>query len=126
MQITFFAAMEETLKKALRTGIQTLISVTEEVRHGLTVLENDIHTLNRRIADSRTIENTGEKLDELIEKSIKAIRDYEERATQISQQIQQYLGQVDPMARQSVEELSQKLNALSENLAKAREMPPKS
>lgn len=123
MQITFFAAMEETLKKALRTGIQTLISVTEEVRHGLTVLENDIQALNRRIGESKTMETTGEKLDELIDRSVQAIREYETRATQISQQIQQYLEQVDPMARQSVEELSQKLQALSQKLA-AEKTPP--
>lgn len=119
----FFAAMEETLKKALRTGIQALISVTEEVRHGLTVLETDIQTLNRRIGESKTIENTGEKLDALIERSITAIREYESRATHISRQIQQYLEQVDPVARQSVEELSQKLQALSQSLATDKTPP---
>jgi DNA repair ATPase RecN len=123
MQITFFAAMEETLKKALRTGIQTLISVTEEIRHGLTVIENDIQALNRRIGESKTIEITGEKLDQLIERSVRAIREYETRAIEISQQIQQYLEQVDPMARESVEELSQKLQALSQKLA-AEKTPP--
>lgn len=124
MQITFFAAMEETLKKALRTGIQALISVTEEVRHGLTVLENDIQALNRRIGESKTIEKTGEKLDQLIDRSVQAIQEYEARATRISQQIQQYLEQLDPMARQSVEELLQKLQALSQKLA-AEKAPPK-
>ena len=63
MQITFFAAMEETLKKALRTGIETLVSVTEEVRHGLTVLDRDIQALNRRISESRTAETTNQQVD---------------------------------------------------------------
>jgi tRNA(Phe) wybutosine-synthesizing methylase Tyw3 len=116
--------MEETLKKALRTGIQTLISVTEEVRHGLTILENDIQALSRRIGESKAIETGGEKLDELIERSIQAIREYERRATRISQQIQQYLAQVDPMARQSVVELAQKLQALSQKLTAEKEAPP--
>lgn len=117
MQITFFTAMEETLKKALRTGIQTLISVTEEVRHGLTVLENDIRELSAKVGDAKPLEKTGQKLDELVEKSINAIRAYEERAVAVSRKIQEYLGEVDPTARQSVEELSRKLNSLSHKLS---------
>ncbi len=116
MQVTFFAAMEETLKKALRTGIEALISVTEEVRHGLTVLDRDIQQLSQRIATSNTAETTNEKLDELIEKSIKAIRDYEQRATEVSRAVQGYLEQVDPMARQSVQELADKVSILSKSL----------
>jgi DNA repair exonuclease SbcCD ATPase subunit len=108
--------MEEGLKKALRTGIETLISVTEEVRHGLTVLDKDIQTLSQRVAESNTAENVNQKLDELIEKSISAIKDYERRATELSQTIQGHLEQVDPMARESIEELSQKLTALSKSL----------
>jgi hypothetical protein len=108
--------MEETLKKALKTGIETLISVTEEVRHGLTVLDRDIQDLSRRVAESNTAEKANVKLDELIEKSVAAIRDYERRATEISQSIQKHLSEVDPMARQSVEELSEKLNGLAQSL----------
>lgn len=108
--------MEETLKKALKTGIETLISVTEEVRHGLTVLDRDIQDLNRRISESRTAEVTNQKVDELIEKAVHAIRDYEQRATQLSQAIQVQLEQVDPMARQSVQELSDKLSALAKSI----------
>ncbi len=117
MEITIFAVMEETLKKALKTGIETLISVTEEVRHGLTVLDKDIQELSRRVKDSNTAEKANEKLDELIDKSVSAIRDYERRATEISQKVQQHLSEVDPMARQSVEELSEKLNALAKSLS---------
>jgi chromosome segregation ATPase len=117
MEITIFAVMEETLKKALKTGIETLISVTEEVRHGLTVLDKDIQELSRRVKDSNTAEKANEKLDELVEKSVAAIRDYERRATEISQKVQQHLSEVDPMARQSVEELSEKLNALAKSLS---------
>jgi DNA repair ATPase RecN len=94
-----------------------LISVTEEVRHGLTVLENDIQALKRLIGEAKTIETTGEKLDAIIARLVEAIRAYEARATEISRQIQQYLEQVDPMARQSVEELAQKLQALSQKLS---------
>jgi len=108
--------MEETLKKALKTGIETLISVTEEVRHGLTVLDRDIQALNRKISESKTAENTNQKVDELIEKAVLAIRDYESRATELSRSIQEHLSQVDPMARQSVQELSDKLTALAKNL----------
>jgi DNA repair ATPase RecN len=117
MQISFFAPMEGSIKAALRTGIQALISVTEEVRHGLTVLENDIQALKRLIGEAKTIETTGEKLDAIIARLVEAIRAYEARATEISRQIQQYLEQVDPMARQSVEELAQKLQALSQKLS---------
>lgn len=116
--------MEDTLKKALRSGIQTLISVTEEVRHGLTVLENDIQALSRKVSDSRVAESGGEKLDELVERSVRAIREYEARATEISRTIQGYLEQVDPMARQSVEELAEKLHALSQNLEKNSPVKP--
>ena len=116
MQVTFFAAMEETLKKALRTGIETLVSVTEEVRHGLTVLDRDIQALNRRISESRTAETTNQKVDELIDKAVVAIKDYEIRATELSRAIPGHLEQVDPMARQSVQELADKLNALAKSL----------
>lgn len=116
MQITFFTVMEETLKKALRTGIETLISVTEEVRHGLTVLDRDIQELSRKVTDANIAGKTNDKLDGLIDKSVTAIRDYERRATELSRTIQQHLSDVDPMARQSVEELAEKLNALAKSL----------
>jgi phage shock protein A len=116
MQITIFTVMEETLKKALRTGIETLISVTEEVRHGLTVLDRDIQQLSRKVTGSNTAGKANEKLDALIEKSVTAIRDYEQRATALSRSIQQHLSDVDPMARQSVEELAEKLNTLAKSL----------
>ena len=101
MEITIFAVMEETLKKALKTGIETLISVTEEVRHGLTVLDKDIQDLSRRVKESNTAEKANEKLDELVEKSVAAIKEYEQRATEISRKVQQHLAEVDPLARQS-------------------------
>lgn len=123
MQITFFTAMEETLKKALRTGIQTLISVTEEVRHGLTVLENDIRELRAKIEDAKPLEVTEQKLDELVEKAIGAIHAYEERAIAVSRKMQEYLEQVDPTARQSVEELVQKVNNLSQKLSEGKLHP---
>jgi len=116
MQITFFTFMEETLKRALKSGIDTLISVTEEVRHGLTILDRDIQNLNRKVKESNTAERVGEKLDTMIEKSITAIKDYETRATELSRSIQQHLADVDPMARQSVEELAEKLGALAKSL----------
>lgn len=116
MQITIFAAMEETLKKALRTGIEALVSVTEEVRHGLTVLDRDIQELSRRVTDAKTADVANEKLDQLIEKSVRAIRDYEARATELSRAIQTHLNDVDPMARKSVEELSEKLSQLANSL----------
>lgn len=117
MESTIFAVMEETLKKALKTGIETLISVTEEVRHGLTVLDKDIQDLSRRVKESNTAEKANEKLDELVEKSVAAIKEYEQRATEISRKVQQHLAEVDPLARQSVEELSEKLNALAKSLS---------
>ncbi|MBS0616788.1 MAG: hypothetical protein JSR44_01265 [Spirochaetes bacterium] len=116
MQITFFTFMEETLKRALKSGIDTLISVTEEVRHGLTILDRDIQNLNRKVKESNTAERAGEKLDAMIEKSITAIKDYEARATELSRSIQQHLAEVDPLARQSVEELAEKLGALAKSL----------
>lgn len=116
--------MEETLKKALKTGIETLISVTEEVRHGLTVLDKDIQDLSRRVKESNTAEKANEKLDELVEKSVAAIKEYEQRATEISRKVQQHLAEVDPLARQSVEELSEKLNALAKSLSGREPSPP--
>lgn len=116
--------MEETLKKALKTGIETLISVTEEVRHGLTVLDKDIQDLSKRVKDSNAAEKANEKLDELVEKSVAAIKEYEQRATEISRKVQQHLAEVDPMARQSVEELSEKLNALAKSLSGRDTSPP--
>ncbi|MBN8221996.1 MAG: hypothetical protein J0L53_13815 [Spirochaetes bacterium] len=124
MEITIFAVMEETLKKALKTGIETLISVTEEVRHGLTVLDKDIQDLSRRVKESNTAEKANEKLDELVEKSVAAIKEYEQRATEISRKVQQHLAEVDPLARQSVEELSEKLNALAKSLSGREPSPP--
>lgn len=108
--------MEETLKKALRTGIEALVSVTEEVRHGLSVLDRDIQELSRRVSDSNTADVANEKLDALIEKSVKSIRDYEARATELSRAIQGHLNDVDPMARKSVEELAEKLTSLANSL----------
>jgi|JI10StandDraft_1071094.scaffolds.fasta_scaffold290499_3 chromosome segregation ATPase len=124
MEIAFLAVMEETLKKALKTGIETLISVTEEVRHGLTVLDKDIQDLSRRVKDSNAAEKANEKLDELVEKSVAAIKEYEQRATEISRKVQQHLAEVDPLARQSVEELSEKLNALAKSLGGRDPSPP--
>lgn len=108
--------MEETLKKALKSGIETLISVTEEVRHGLTVLDRDVQALSRRVTESNTAEITGQKLDEMVEKTIQAIREYETRATEVSRSIQAHLAEVDPKARQSVEELAQKIAELTKSL----------
>jgi len=116
MEITFFTAMEETLKKALKSGIETLISVTEEVRHGLAVLDRDVQNLSRKVSESNTAEVTSEKLDALVEKTITAIRNYETRATDVSRAIQAHLAEVDPMARQSVDELAQKIADLTKSL----------
>ncbi|HRP68456.1 MAG TPA: hypothetical protein PLY93_02905 [Turneriella sp.] len=120
MQITFFTYMEDALKKALSTGVQTLISVTEEVRHGLTVLDKDIQNFRRQISLSNATDDTTAKIEALIQKSIATIRDYEERAVEISRTIQKRLAEVDPMAVDNIQELTKKISLLNKEIIKTK------
>ncbi|MBV6494064.1 MAG: hypothetical protein LDLANPLL_02090 [Turneriella sp.] len=112
--------MEEALKKALQTGVQTLISVTEEVRHALSVLDRDIQNFGKEIIPPHPSQDVGTKLTFFVEKSISAIREYEERATKVSQKIQKYLEELEPTTGASIRELSEKLGLLAKEMSKEK------
>ncbi len=108
--------MEEAIKKALSTGVQTLISVTEEVRHGLIVLEEEVKTLNQKIREANVAESTGAKLDALVTRSLQAVEQYEKQAAEITALFQNFLEKGDSMTRQSVDELLGQVQALAKSI----------
>lgn len=116
LQVTFFTLMEEAIKKALSTGVQTLISVTEEVRHGLIVLEEEVKTLNQKIREANVAESTGAKLDALVTRSLQAVEQYEKQAAEITALFQNFLEKGDSMTRQSVDELLGQVQALAKSI----------
>ncbi|MCS6972697.1 MAG: hypothetical protein NZL89_06695 [Leptospiraceae bacterium] len=111
--------MEELIKKVLRMGIHSMISVTEELRYALSVLEKDLEKLRQETLNKRAAGFNDETHD-LLEHTLKKISEYGQQAAATSRELQNYLTGVDSATRQGIEALVGKLQQFSAGMARLR------
>ncbi|MCX7632667.1 MAG: hypothetical protein N2Z22_04965 [Turneriella sp.] len=110
--------MEELIKKVLRMGIHSMISVTEELRYALSVLEKELEKLRQESLNKAAAGFNSDETRNLIEHALKKISEYGKQAAAVSQELQNYLVGVDGATRQGIEALVEKLQQFSTGMAR--------